>query len=226
MTPKKSPQRKGLTIEEVYQKIKEMIYYNQLAPGQKLIYSDLAKRLGVSATPVVQALNRLEASQLVKYVRNKGYFVGEITEKEAVQLYQAREALETYIIPMVMRNLAPKKLDEIQKAFKAHREAYGNKTNRGLILLDAKFHLQIAEHAHNELIYRMLRDIFEQIYLKYPPQYLSSDMAMSVVNEHRSILNALRKRDEEQIISIIKFHIKAGLDRVIGSLKREKSFML
>ena len=114
MTPKNSTQRKGLTIEEVYLKIKEMIYFNQLAPGQKLIYSDLAKRLGVSVTPVVQALNRLETSKLVRYTPNKGYFVGEITETEAVQLYQAREALEIYIMPTVIQNLDPKKLDEIQ----------------------------------------------------------------------------------------------------------------
>jgi DNA-binding GntR family transcriptional regulator len=226
MTPKSAPQRKGLTIDEVYQKIKEMIYFNQLAPGQKLIYSDLAKRLGVSVTPVVQALNRLETSHLVRCVPNKGYFVGEITETEAMQLYQAREALEIYIVPMVIRNLDPRKLDEIQKAFKTHRGAYGNQSNRGLILLDAKFHLQIVEYAHNEVIYRMLRDIFEQIYLKYPPQYLSSDMAMSVVREHRKILNALRKGDEEETISIIKSHMKEGLNRVISSLKPDRAFVL
>jgi DNA-binding GntR family transcriptional regulator len=226
MSPRKSAQRKGLTIEEVYQKIKEMIYFNQLAPGQKLIYSDLAKRLGVSVTPVVQALNRLENSKLVRYTPNKGYFVGEITEVEAKQLYQAREALEIYIVPMVIQNLDPKKLDEIQKAFGAHREAYGNRYNRGLILLDAKFHLQIAEYAHNEVIYKILKDIFEQLYLKYPPQYLSDERAKAVVVEHRRILNALRKGDVQETVDVIKGHIKAGMGHVIGSLKPDRTFVL
>jgi DNA-binding GntR family transcriptional regulator len=225
MGPKKSGQRKGLTIEEVYQKIKEMIYFNQLAPGQKLIYSDLSERLGVSITPVVQALNRLENSKLVKYVPNKGYFVGEITEAEARQLYQAREALEIYIVPMVIENLDPRKLDEIQKAFGAHREAYGH-FNRGLILLDAKFHLQIAEYSHNEVIYKILKDIFEQLYLKYPPQYLSDERAKAVVSEHRKILNALRKRDVQETVDVIKAHIKAGSGHVIGSLKPNRNFVL
>jgi len=94
--------KKGMTIDEVYQRIKEMIYYNQLAPGQKIIYNDLANRLKISATPVIQALKRLETSRIVNYIPNKGYFVGEITEIEARQLYQAREALETYIIPLVI----------------------------------------------------------------------------------------------------------------------------
>lgn len=226
MIPKKSGPRKGLTIEEVYLKIKEMIYFNKLAPGQKLIYSDLSARLGVSITPIVQALNRLENSKLVKYVPNKGYFVGEITEEEAKQLYQAREALEIYIVPMVIQNLDSKKLDEIQKAFSAHLEAYGDRFNRGLILLDSKFHLQIAEHSHNQVIYRVLKDVFEQLYLKYPPQNLSDERAKAVVVEHREILNALRKRDVQATVDVIKLHIKAGMAHVINSLKPNSDLVL
>ncbi|RJR30704.1 MAG: GntR family transcriptional regulator [Desulfobacteraceae bacterium] len=226
MIPKKSGPRKGLTIEEVYLKIKEMIYFNKLAPGQKLIYSDLSERLGVSITPIVQALNRLENSKLVKYVPNKGYFVGEITEEEAKQLYQAREALEIYIVPMVIQNLDSKKLDEIQKAFSAHLEAYGDRFNRGLILLDSKFHLQIAEHSHNQVIYRVLKDVFEQLYLKYPPQNLSDERAKAVVVEHREILNALRKRDVQATVDVIKLHIKAGMAHVINSLKSNSDLVL
>jgi DNA-binding GntR family transcriptional regulator len=219
-------QRKGLTIEEVYTKIKEMIYFNQLAPGQKLIYSDLAKRLNVSVTPIVQALNRLETSNLVKYHPNKGYFVGQITDAEAEQLYQAREALEIYIVPIVIQNLNPKKLDEIRKAYKKHWEGYGNHYSRELILLDAKFHLQIAEYAHNDVIYRLLRDIFEQIYLKYPPQYLNTERAKAVVMEHRRILNSLRKGNVEETVDVIKQHIKAGMGHVISSLQPGKSNIL
>jgi DNA-binding GntR family transcriptional regulator len=95
--------------EDVYLKIKAMIYNNELAPGQKLIYQALAKKLNLSMTPVIQALNRLEHSNLVRHEPNRGYFVGEMHETECRELYQAREALETYIIPFAIQKLEPSK---------------------------------------------------------------------------------------------------------------------
>ena len=74
--------KKGIAIQQAYEKIKRLISINEFVPGQKLIYSDIAKKLDTGVTPIIQALNRLEASNLVKYVPNKGYFVGEITETD------------------------------------------------------------------------------------------------------------------------------------------------
>ena len=102
---RKESSHKGVAIEEAYQRIKEMLYLNQLAPGQKIHSNDMSRRLNISVTPVIQALNRLEASGLVEYVPNKGYFLGEITEQEAQELYEAREALEIYLIPKVVENI-------------------------------------------------------------------------------------------------------------------------
>ena len=59
---RKENSRKGVAIEEAHQRIKEMLYLNQLAPGQKIHYNDMSRRLNISVTPVIQALNRLEAS--------------------------------------------------------------------------------------------------------------------------------------------------------------------
>jgi len=206
--------KKGPTIDEVYQKIKEMIYYNRLAPGQKIVYADMAARLHTSSTPVIQALKRLEASRLVIHIHNKGYFVGEITENEARQLYQAREALETYIIPAVIQNLTPQKLDQIKEAFKKYEKA----NRRMLILVDAQFHLKIAEFAHNEVIYQILKDIFEKIYLKYRPEYMEDGWEKKVVKQHHELLESLREGQAEKTIRMVRKHIKTGMDYVIGSL--------
>jgi len=212
--PENAGRKKGPTIDEVYQKIKEMIYYNRLAPGQKIVYADMAARLHTSSTPVIQALKRLEASRLVIHVHNKGYFVGEITESEARQLYQAREALETYIIPSVIQNLTPQMLDDIKAAFKKHEKA----NRRMLILVDAQFHLKIAEIAQNEIIYQILKEIFEKIYLKYRPEYMDDEWGKKVVKQHHELLESLREGQAEKAVRIVRKHIKTGRDYVIGSL--------
>ena len=203
-------------IDDAYQKIKEMIYYNQVAPGQKLIYNDLAKRLNKSITPIIQALNRLESARLVTYVPNKGYFVGEITETEAIQLSQAREALEIYMIPAIIQNSTPKMLDDIKSSFRKYEG--GNR--RILILLDAQFHLKIAEYAHNDVIYQLLKDVFERIYLKYRPEYLDNNREKAVLKEHREIINALRKGNEAEAATATRQHIKWGLEYILGSLRQ------
>jgi len=213
-----SPNKKGITIEDTYHKIKQMIYFNQLAPGQKLIYKDLSRRLNVSITPVIQALNRLEASGLVDYVPNKGYFVGEITETEARNLYQAREALEIFLLPKVLSNLNSERLDEIKDSFKRYRKANENGNGRELVLLDSQFHLKIAEYAHNEVILKLLKQIFEQIYLKYRAEYLSNDRIKMVLKEHRELLSALRRADLEAAIEVTREHIRMGMEHVIWSL--------
>ena len=159
--------KKGGTVDDAYRKIKNMMYCNELAPGQKLVYQDLANRTKTSITPVICALNRLEYSGLIRYQQNKGYLVAEITETEIEELYQAREALETYIIPSVVSNLNRSKLNDIKNRYRQYNDISIDR--RLLILKDAQFHLKIAEFAHNEIIYRLLSDIFEKICLKYRP---------------------------------------------------------
>ncbi|RJX35723.1 MAG: GntR family transcriptional regulator [Desulfarculus sp.] len=225
---KRKVNRRGIAIEEAYQKIKKMIYLNQLAPGQKIIYNDLGKRLNISVTPVIQALNRLEASGFVTYTPNKGYFVGEITVQEAMQLYEAREALEIYIVPKVIENLNPKNLQEIKEAFGRHRTEQNNILGRRLILLDAQFHLKIVGFSGNEVICKMLQEIFEKLYLKYRPEYLHQDRVKEIAQEHRMVLEALQRRDVEGAVATIRSHIISGRARVIDSLisQQESAFPL
>ena len=217
--------RKRARAEEVYQKIKNMIYYHQLVPGQKLVYQDLAKKLNISITPVIQALNRLEHSNIVRYEPNKGYSVGEITEIETKEVYDAREALDVHIAPLVVKNLNLEKKDSIKsirKAFQDHINANTPEYRRLCILKDAQFHLEIAKYAHNDFIYGLLSEIFERIFLRWRPQYLTDERVKEVIKEHRAILNALGKGDVDGYIDLIKKHIRGGLAYIIASLRSEQ----
>lgn len=207
--------------EEAFLQIKQMLYLNELAPGQKIIYSDLAKRLNMSVTPVVQALNRLETSKLVTYVPNRGYFVGVITETETRNLYQAREALEVFLIPSIVENLDPASLDAINDRFKNYRNAIDEGNRRELILLDCKFHLTICEFGKNEVIHRLLKDIFEQIYLRYRGEYLQEERIRGVVREHRELLHALRIGDVGDAMRLTRDHIRKGMQTVIKGASRK-----
>ena len=211
--------KKGGTTQEAYEKIKRLISINEFTPGQKLIYSEIAKKLKMGVTPIIQALNRLEASHLVKYVPNKGYFVGEITELDVRQLYQAREALEVSVIPDVIQNLDFRKLDEITETFRKRNVI---RPRRELILEDTLFHLTIVKCANNDVIYQLLKYIFEQVYLTYRPEYLSDDRIKVLIKEHRTLLNSLRKGNVEETIVLVREHIRSGMEYIIRSIHLNK----
>lgn len=221
-TSQGSNHKKGRLIQEAYDQIKHLISINQLVPGQKLIYGNIAERLSMGVTPVIQALNRLEASGFVRYEANKGYFVGEISEKEVRQLYQAREALELAIIPDVIENINEKALSEIEQCFKKSHNI--RLSRRELILEDTQFHLQLIRYAHNDVIYNILENIFEQVYLKYRPEYLDDERIKVIKSEHKDLLSALRSRDGDKATALIRKHIREGMDYVVKTIKAEKNW--
>jgi len=216
--------RKGPKTEEVYKELKNMIFYNDIAPGQKLIYQDLANKLNVSITPVVQALNRLlvEHSNIVRYEPNRGYYVGEITETEAMELYQAREALEVYSIPFIVKNIKKKELKSIRKEFGKHINSNISNYQRILLLKDIEFHLRLVEHANNKVIQRVIKEIFEQIYLKYQPEYLNDERVKATIKEHKAILNAIEEGDTNKAIAYTKKHIQSGMNFIINTIHSHK----
>jgi DNA-binding GntR family transcriptional regulator len=219
MKPENSVHKKGVATQEAFRRIKELIASNQLVPGQRLIYNDLAKRINMGVTPVIQALNRLEASNLVTYEPNRGYFVGEVTEGEIRELYQAREALEVAVLPAVAENIDASKINRIRQDFIQSMDS--RRSRRELILDDIRFHLAIVKHSHNTVIYNLLKDILEQVYLKYRPEYLDDERVKVIVHEHRALLQSLKKGDVEEATRLLREHIRSGMEYVIGTIQFE-----
>ena len=96
---------KNLT-REAYQDIRRMIFLKELNPGQKVAYREMAERLGMSLTPVVQALKHMEFMGLVRHEPNRGFFIEHISPQEIEEAYQLREMLETSLLPGVIIRMA------------------------------------------------------------------------------------------------------------------------
>jgi len=211
-------------VEIAFGKIKEMMYFREIVPGQKIACRELAKKFDLSVTPIIQALNRLQTLNIVSSERHKGYFMGEVNIKEAKELFSARDALETYIIPDIIRNLNKRKIVAIEKAMEKHIKAKSDFQYRHLLLIfDSDFHLKLIEAAENEVIYNMAKLTFERIYLKYRPEYLLENRLKETGTEHRLLFEALKSGDRKKSKTLIRQHIKKGREHIIGSLDRKKS---
>src|SRR5437879_11997619 len=114
--PLKRSKTKPLVIENlstrVYDEIKDLILCNEILPGQKLHHQQLSERLGVSRTPVREALTRLVQEGYVSFLPNRGFTCKEIRMQEAEELYDLREALEAFAVEKAIENLTDDGLDD------------------------------------------------------------------------------------------------------------------
>ena len=224
---KRVKKEQELPVDVAFRKIKEMMYHHEIVPGQKLLYQELAKKLGMSITPIIQALNRLQLLNIVYSERNKGYYVGETDPVEANELFTAREAFETFLVPAIIKNLTDKKLHDLEKALKEHVKAASIPEYRRILMIkDTNFHLQMIRIAENKVMYNLSKMIFEQIYLKYRPEYMREERIREAAEEHSALLKALREKDARKIRRLIKQHIKNGRAHVVGSLWEDRDAML
>ena len=101
--------------QEAYMGIRRMFFLNEIIPGQKISYGDLAKRLDMSTTPVIQALKRLEYQGLVRHEPNRGYYTENISLKEITEIYEFRELIETSLLPKIISRIDKKGLKTLKK---------------------------------------------------------------------------------------------------------------
>ncbi len=213
-----------LPVDIAFRKIKEMMYHHEIVPGQKLLYQELAGKLNMSITPIIQALNRLQLLNIVYSERNKGFYVGEADPVEADELFIAREAFEIFLVPTIIKKLTDEKIKILEQAMKEHVETASVPEYRRILMIkDTNFHLKMIEFAENKVIHNLCKRIFEQIYLKYRPEYMRDERIKEAAQEHRDLLNALKERDVRKAKRLIRQHIRKGRDHVVGSLWQDRN---
>jgi DNA-binding GntR family transcriptional regulator len=198
----------------VYQQIKQMMINYELIPGQRLIFTDLAEKLGVSRTPVNNALSILAKEGFLDFVPNQGYTVHQLTHEEADALYDVREILEVGAIERVIANLTPEKLKQLERREKSFNQAVAENVRRGRFLLDQDFHAYIVEMSGNLYLVDYFREVYERIFLRHRIGPLRGDRAVQVPTEHHDIFEALRQRDVAKARQAIIDHIRGGKDYI------------
>jgi DNA-binding GntR family transcriptional regulator len=208
---------------QVYSQIKNLILCNEVLPGQKLHHQELSERLGVSRTPVREALTRLVQEGYVSLLPNRGFTCKEIRLQEADELYELREALEVFAVEKAVENLTEGSL----AALAAKMNLYGHDVQkwftRDRLIYDQDIHLEMARLSGNETLAKTLAQVFERIILKRRTDGLY-DPARGIIahQEHLKLLQALKRRNAPEAVKIVRAHIRAGKDNVLSDLKQRQ----
>ena len=213
-----SPYSLSLT-DQVYFKIKDLIFKQQIIPGQKLRHDYLSEKLGVSTTPIREAINRLVQEGYVRSVARKGYYLNEITVDEADELYSFREVIEQYTVERASAIKDEALIKDLKENAKKYHQCVRGPISMERLRVDQDFHLRIAEACNNRLIKNALEKIFERLILKRSLEGFPQRGEM-VYKEHEMILDCILKQDTARAKELMRRHIREGRDNVILYLKR------
>jgi DNA-binding GntR family transcriptional regulator len=194
--------RKADAVED---RIRQEILYGGLRPGDRLPLEDLAKRLGVSMTPVREAMLHLEADGLVIYEPHKGARVAGLSLDEIRVIYDMREALETLATRLAVSRLTDTELAHLEETDRQARAAYGRGDLAAVRQCNFDFHMTLYRASRGRTLAKMV----ETLLASSPFNFLwnEPERARQSFAEHTTVLSALRRRDEDAAVEAMREHI-------------------
>lgn len=191
----------------VFITLREAILKGELEPGERLMEIALAQQLGVSRTPIREAIRKLELEGLVLMAPRKGAVVAEITPKDLKDVLEVRKHLEEMAVKLACEKATKEDLEELKQL---HEEFINNLEQKDLTIIaesDVKFHDKIYATTDNKRLIQILNNLREQMY-RYRLEYIKNeDKRKKVVEEHAEIIKAIENKDVNNAKEFIKDHI-------------------
>lgn len=221
MTMRKTKNRTSLREDSsqiAYQGIRRMLYNKELVAGQKIACSDIAEKLRLSPTPIIQALKRLELLGFVSHEPNRGFHITPFSIKEIEEVYEMRELLEPSLLRATIENLKKEGITALKKAMEAHLSAERDFHLKERLFKNKEFHLTLASLSGKETQIRILQNLFDILFLKYGG--LPSASLSLTDQEHQEILDSVAMRSLDRAQRVLKNHITNVKTQFLSSVRK------
>lgn len=193
--------------EMVYDKLREAIVCGFFRPGQRLRERDLERELGVSRTPIREAIRQLELERLVVSAPYRGVVVAELSRQEAEEVYQVRAALEGLVSRLAAQRATPDSLARIEEALVAFEQAVERDVAEDEQVANRRFHRAIAEASGHRLAQSLLQRVEGYMGLLSAVTLVSRSRPADSRLEHRAIFQAIADGDAERAYQAAVDHV-------------------
>lgn len=191
----------------VFNTLRQGILTGELKPGERLMEIHLAKRLGVSRTPIREAIRMLELEGLVKMVPRKGAEVARISKQDIQDVLEVRLALDSLATRLACERISEEQKEELKAAARNFIDATETKDATKIALADVQFHDVILAASHNKRLVQMVNNLAERIY-RYRLEYIKDEKNhQGLVEEHAKIMNSVLLGDKESACIAAEIHI-------------------
>jgi DNA-binding GntR family transcriptional regulator len=195
--------------EKVYQYVKSNVLSGNLNPGERLTEEHLAGQLGVSRTPVREALHKLEQEGLIKQLETRGFCVSQDTKDEIEELFDIRASLEGYALRLSCKDISEETLEQLNGFIEKAEDAFKRKSTDEIFKYNTQFHDTLYSLiAHKRRFYSLIANMREYVlrYRKDTLHYLNA--ARRTIDGHRKIILALRLKDPDVCEWVMRKHIE------------------
>ena len=199
----------------VFKTLRQAIVTGEFAPGERLMEISLAKRLGVSRTPVREAIRKLELEGLVTMIPRKGAQVAKITEKSLREVLEVRSVLEEFAASLACERIDASGIREMKDLHRQFIQAVESDDIKQIVDCDEKFHDAIFRAAKNERLLSIIAGLREQFY-RYRMEYIRDmeDYTL-LIEEHDRLQSAIFRHDREEAKQMMKTHILNQQEKVL-----------
>lgn len=206
--------------EVVFETVREAIISGDLAPGERLMEVQLAEDLGVSRTPVREAIRKLELEGLVAMIPRKGAYVADYSIKDVTEVFEIRAALESFAAGLACERATEQELDELRLLAERVWQMAQNNDIENLIQVDTDFHERIYQASRNSRLIQMISNLREQIHRFRSTSLASPGRLEDTLREHKGMVDAIVERDAQLAQKLALEHVENAEDIFLDSLAK------
>lgn len=205
----------------VFQTLRQAILRGELKPGERLLEVQLAEKLGVSRTPIREAIRKLELEGLVLMIPRKGAEVARITEKNLRDVLEVRKALEELAVSLACDRMTPEDIKNLKRAAKTFKSTLDCRDVTRIAAADVGFHDIIYHATGNDRLIQLLLKLREQMY-RYRVEYLKRKEAHSVLlEEHDRIVEMIEQCNHAEAQKVVCAHIDNQMLAVADTIRTQ-----
>lgn len=207
----------------VFNTLRQAILRGELKPGERLMEIQLANKLGVSRTPIREAIRKLELEGLVLMVPRKGAEVADITEKSLMDVLEVRKALEELSVRLTCDRITKEEVRELKVAAEDFRETLKSADITEIAEADVRFHDVIYAATKNQKLIQLLNNLHEQMY-RYRIEYLKNEEVYpKLLREHEEIISRISQGEQEEAVKIVCEHIDNQVSAVMDVIRTKQN---
>lgn len=201
-----------------YNHVESAILTGELKPRERLVEKDLAERLGMSRTPVREALRRLEERGMVRILPHRGAVVSDISPAEVENIYAVRCHLEALASRLAAERISAEGMDRVDAMEAAHVSLATGGDVRALMLANDHFHDAIYIAAENTCLFELIHQLRRQVHAVRFNAWSQPDRIARSLAEHRQMAQVLRRRDAAGLADLTREHLRVAKDSYLAYL--------
>jgi DNA-binding GntR family transcriptional regulator len=205
--------------EMAFETIKEAILSNQLRPGNLYSEPSLARELGISRTPVREALLELASRGFLTFIRNKGFQITEFGEQDIRNLFAYRRALELAVVREITPSISDHAIEKLKTIRMRDIQAANTQDRKGCVRVDREFHLFLASLTRNPYMISALENVRDLIDWTGTKILERKERPKEVLQEHGAIMDRIKTRDQDGAVSMMEKHLRITERLVLAHMR-------